>query len=83
MAVFNRVYGAKEYKNCLLTHIPIHPQKLFRCAVNVHGHVHDTGITDNPEGRYFNVNLEFHDFRPVPFFEIERMIERGEFEGDD
>lgn len=51
---FNRIYGAFYFKNCLLTHIPVHQYNLishFRSygievgkMINVHGHLHSRRI---------------------------------------
>lgn len=67
LEVVQNIHGAVQYKGYLLTHVPIHPNELCRFYGNVHGHIHKGGKTKNPTGRYFNVNIEFHNFRPVVF----------------
>ncbi len=63
--VFDEVYGAFRYKKYWFTHIPIHPQELFR-GMNVHGHCHRGGPFETEEDtRYFNAILEFNDYMPV------------------
>ena len=57
-----KVYGCKEYKHCLLTHIPVHPSQFDRYRLNIHGHLHDSEIDDD---RYINVSLERTNFQPV------------------
>lgn len=75
------VLGVLSYKGFLCTHIPIHPLFLKECRGNIHGHIHipDTEHNYNmtlPQGsdRYFNVNCEFHDYKPVPFETIENYF---------
>lgn len=38
--VFRKVYGAKVIGECVLTHIPIHPDCMERWRLNIHGHLH-------------------------------------------
>ena len=54
MPHFNKIMGAFCWRNCILTHIPVHPQNLgehFRSygidvkkILNVHGHLHSNNI---------------------------------------
>jgi calcineurin-like phosphoesterase family protein len=74
-AGFNDIIGATKYKEFILTHIPIHPQELPRFRANLHGHVHDGGVTENPtDGRYYNVSVDFNNRRPVPFSNLEGLF---------
>jgi calcineurin-like phosphoesterase family protein len=57
----NSVCGAFKYKDCILTHIPIHPSEFHRFKYNVHGHTHDVCI-DEP--RYINVSIENQEYIP-------------------
>jgi calcineurin-like phosphoesterase family protein len=41
---FDWVYGAREIKNCILTHIPVHPGQKKRFRMNIHGHLHDERV---------------------------------------
>lgn len=73
------VMGVLEYKGFICTHIPIHPNELEFCRGNIHGHIHKQGVIEgfeyNPKqlgNDYYNVNVEFHDYTPVPFTEIEK-----------
>jgi calcineurin-like phosphoesterase family protein len=52
-----------SYKNMWLSHCPIHPQEMRRRVANVHGHLHNAVVEDDP--RYFNVCLDQHDFQFV------------------
>jgi len=67
-----KFYGSLKYQNFILTHIPILEQEMARWKGNIHGHIHETGMTDNPNNpHYFNVNLEFHNYEPVSIDLIE------------
>lgn len=38
---FEKLFGAFFWKQCILTHVPVHPNNLgSRCFLNVHGHLH-------------------------------------------
>lgn len=52
---FERVVGVKGYKECWLTHIPIHSSEFRRAKLNIHGHTHLVNIEDD---RYFNVSCD-------------------------
>lgn len=58
-----------SYKNMWVSHCPIHPQELRSRMLNIHGHLHG-GIVHHcdgePDERYFNVNLDNNNFKPVP-----------------
>jgi calcineurin-like phosphoesterase family protein len=73
--VVNKIHGFRGYKNYWLTHCPIHPHEIRKKCGNIHGHVHifgDTKSIDDP--RYLCVNVEFHNFKPVSFEAIEKMM---------
>lgn len=59
----NAISGAVTNKSrgYILTHIPIHPNELYRFKVNIHGHVHENSINDD---RYINVSCEAVDYTP-------------------
>tara|TARA_R110002020_G_scaffold13283_6_gene48118 strand:+ start:2721 stop:3233 length:513 start_codon:yes stop_codon:yes gene_type:complete len=65
---FSKVYGAVEYKDCLLTHIPVHESQKSRYKYNIHGHLHSVKI-DDPF--YINVSLEQYNLYPV---ELKRSL---------
>ena len=69
---FSWVGGALKFKKMWLTHIPVHPQEMFMCAANVHGHIHQFGSTGNLGAPYINVNWDFWK-RPVSLKEIQAM----------
>lgn len=45
---FDRIDGAREFKGCILTHIPVHPSQFARFKVNIHGHLHTDQIIQEP-----------------------------------
>lgn len=64
----------EEPFNIICSHIPVHPDELQWYKGNVHGHIHHAnppayvpyGVpSPKNDPRYFNVNLEFHDYKPV------------------
>lgn len=61
---FTRISGAAEYRHCILTHIPVHPNQFSRYRANIHGHLHAKRYDDD---RYICVSVEHTDLRPVPF----------------
>jgi calcineurin-like phosphoesterase family protein len=76
------VMGCVQYKGYICTHIPIQEHETHFFKGNIHGHIHLKGKIDNmeynptiPQGRYFNVNCEFHDYTPVPFEKIEKYFQ--------
>ena len=56
------MYGAVKYKDCVLTHIPVHPSQFPRFRLNIHGHLHLKVIADT---RYINVSCEQVNYTPV------------------
>lgn len=68
-SVFKRVMGAYTRRlphsrlEAVFTHIPVHPQCLDRWDINIHGHLHDQVIVDDP--RYFCVSCEALDYKPI------------------
>lgn len=70
---FNNVHGVRTYKNFWLSHCPIHPQEIFRCKGNIHGHIHRGGATGDLYLPYLNVNVDVHNFHPVNFDTIKEI----------
>ena len=60
---FSQVVGAAEMRDCILTHVPVHPSQFGRYKANIHGHLHSTKIDD---ARYINVSAECIGLAPVP-----------------
>jgi calcineurin-like phosphoesterase family protein len=59
---FSHIYGAAEFRGCILTHIPVHESSLYRYAKNIHGHMHQKSI---PDSRYACVSAEQYGLAPV------------------
>lgn len=55
----------------ILSHIPIHPESLYRWKGNIHGHVHDNSLSDS---RYINVSVENINYTPINFEEIRELF---------
>ena len=77
------VMGVLDYKGFICTHIPIHPSQIEHTRGNIHGHIHLSGEIEglgryNPSelnGRYYNVNIEFHNYKPILFETIKQHFE--------
>lgn len=45
---FAKLYGAFSWKDCILSHVPVHPNQLEgRFKINVHGHLHRNLVMSN------------------------------------
>lgn len=74
---FTKVYGACQYQNLILTHVPVHPCQLeHRFIMNIHGHLHTDNIMIQniyakgqmiKDWRYYNVSCEQVNLTPIPF----------------
>lgn len=66
---FTKVFGAAEFSDCILTHIPIHPYQLdSRYRLNIHGHMHAATIVG--DDRYRCVSAEQVDYRPKLMLDV-------------
>ena len=59
---FSKIYGSFKLKDCILTHIPIHPSQFHRFKLNLHGHLH-SGVLDDL--RYVNVSAQQQNLTPI------------------
>ena len=59
---FNQVVGAVKLRDCILTHIPVHPAQRARYKANIHGHLHSSKLDD---AWYINVSAEHTDLTPI------------------
>lgn len=81
LQVFEDVRGAWRYKKYWITHVPIHPQELYR-GKNIHGHCHRGGPFEvEGDTNYFNAILEFNDYMPINMQEVGQIIADREKEG--
>jgi calcineurin-like phosphoesterase family protein len=76
---FDKVYGCLFWRNCVLRHMPVHPNGLGRrWKLNLHGHLHSSlirypVIAPDQDGRltyhvtpnYMNVSVEQNNLTPI------------------
>jgi calcineurin-like phosphoesterase family protein len=75
-AYFSKIFGAAEWHDCILTHVPVHPYQLdSRYRLNVHGHMHAARIEG--DDRYKCVSAEQTDYRPKLMWEVIGTTTRG------
>lgn len=75
-SVFKEVRGDFYYpkgKGAFLSHVPIHPDCVFRFGLNVHGHLHDAMDLNDP--RYICVSMERINYTPVDLDQL--ILEAG------
>jgi len=71
-----KVHGFKKYRDFWLSHCPMHPYEIRKQLGNIHGHIHAWGDTQKiTDPRYFCVNPEFHEMKPVSIMEIYNQLE--------
>lgn len=58
----NSLHGSIQIDNCILTHIPVHPNQLHRYKGNIHGHLHSNELADE---RYICVSVEQLTYTPT------------------
>lgn len=68
---FQEIYGTHNFKDMILSHIPIAEECLDRFGVNVHGHLHAKSM-NNP--KYFNVSVEQIGYTPISLEELRKRI---------
>lgn len=77
---FHKCLGVMKYKNCILSHVPIHPGSFGRAEYNIHGHIHSKEVLlpENKFGntfvdsRYINVSVEQINLTPISFEDLIR-----------
>ena len=72
---FDEIYGIVKYKNMWISHMPPHPQELYRCKAFLHGHLHKDSNSPELEFPFINVNWDYWH-RAVDLDEIKGMIEK-------
>ncbi len=69
---FRDVRAYHVISGLIMSHVPVHPDSLYRFKFNVHGHLHANTVkyngTDDP--RYLCTSLEQVNFRPINMDEI-------------
>lgn len=79
--IFRDVRAVHVLDKLVLSHIPIHPDALYRWKGNVHGHLHENkvlrGVDDwrEEDPRYMNVCVEHTNYAPIPFEEVRKHYE--------
>lgn len=75
---FKQVVGYRVFvDDFIFSHIPLHPDSVGeRFVTNVHGHLHDKRVilNDDVDPRYFSACVEHHDYTPVSFDDLKKMI---------
>ena len=86
---FRDIRGSHVMNGLILTHIPVHPDNLYRFGCNIHGHLHSYRIMKEVydptydrvsiiDPRYFSVCVEQTDFRPIAFEDVmKKIVEQG------
>lgn len=71
-AYFGKIHGAAEFDGCLLTHVPVHENQMYRYRKNIHGHMHSKCVMktheaydDLPDERYVCVSAERTSLAPI------------------
>lgn len=71
-AYFGKIHGAAEFSDCLLTHVPVHENQMYRYRKNIHGHMHSKRVMktheaydDLPDERYICVSAERTSLAPI------------------
>ncbi len=59
---FSHICGSVRLRECIFTHIPVHPGQFGRFKANVHGHMHSVMMEDV---RYINVSVECQNLAPM------------------
>lgn len=76
LTAVDTVHGCLKYKKFWLTHIPVHPQEMYRVQGNIHGHIHKGAATQPLDWPYINVNVDFWDYQPVSLVEIREWFDK-------
>lgn len=79
---FRDIRSSHVMNGIILTHIPLHPQQLYRFGCNIHGHLHSNRVmmTDKYgvtkiDPQYYSVCVEQTDFRPILFEDVLKNIQ--------
>jgi len=87
---FRDVRGYHVMNGMILSHVPVHPESLYRFGTNIHGHLHANRVmkprgvdaktgeilySDEIDPRYFSACVEHHDYGPVLFEDAIKQIE--------
>ena len=67
---FDDIIGAGKYRDFVVSHYPIDGREFINQVGNIHGHLHAGGNTGNTILPWYNVNVEYHQYRPVAYDKI-------------
>jgi len=73
---FRDIRGYHVMNGMILSHVPVHPNQLYRFGCNIHGHLHANRVmlNDNIDPSYYNVSVECIDFAPILFEDLKKKI---------
>ena len=77
LTYFKDILAYKVFDEFILSHIPVHPQQLYRFKANVHGHLHDKHVEleeGTPDHRYFCASVERTEWAPMAIEEIKKYL---------
>jgi calcineurin-like phosphoesterase family protein len=80
MRFFDEIYATRVFDDMILSHIPLHPESIKREWTNVHGHVHNNVPRTYYGEKYFNVCVEYTDYRPLALEELRQAITKQSLE---
>lgn len=74
---FTDVRAYHVLDNFILSHIPLHPDSLYRWKANIHGHLHSNRVMKDGQldHKYYCVSVEHIDYRPIDFQRIKDSYE--------
>lgn len=69
-----KAYAVWKDLSFIGSHVPVHPNQLYRFGVNVHGHLHGNTMKD---ARYVSVCVEQVNYTPVALEDLRVMIKKN------
>lgn len=73
---FKDIRGVHQFDGMVLSHIPLHPESLYRWKINVHGHLHANRVRTEAghiDPRYVSVCMEqLDDYTPISLEELKK-----------
>jgi len=76
-AGFVKIRGVMQYKEFILSHVPLHLGSMKRWKYNIHGHIHDARYNP-PDPKYINVNADVQGLIPRSLQSIRNEIKENE-----
>ena len=78
---FKDVRACHVLSGMIFTHIPVHPNQLYRFGTNIHGHLHGNRVL-LPNGeidpQYYSVCVEQINFNPISLEEVKvNIVKQG------